>query len=334
MPESVFGRLAAVPEGQLLLVNMYLGLVDDHSSGYSRNDVLNFFAFIAKQVRSKRTSDASRFLHEVHAAVWNPRAKLQLRGSPSDHTGDFLVFRCLSSMKRLLGCRGAPSALRKLAAKWSKGSEDFTDDDGEELAENINRGATHTPFYLSILVPKRRRVAPDHRCIVWYSRRDDWKTKGLCPWDGGTQGESYASSVRNWLGLGDWEPATPVFAFCSIGSSTDAMLRRPTVFDAIDQRWFKYRRNPALPLSDTWARATDLEKIAKSDETDLDGGPEAVGESQPISNRFRCYYVGMTDGSTSPHTQTYLGRLAAPDAPIDLMRRLHKELWPKSKCTI
>jgi len=334
MPENVFGRLAETTKGRLLLVNMYLGLADGFNSEISYREVLGFFELVAKQLHAKRITGQAEFFHEVHNAAWNPRAELQLRGTPSGHAGDFLVFRCLSSIKKLLENSGTSPAVKKLAAKWSIDYASFTDDDGQEMADNINSLTAETPLYLSVLVPKQQRIRPDRRCIVWYSRREDWRVKVPCPWDGNVRQRQIASAIRNWLGLGDWPAGTPAFAFCSINGAPQATLKRPTVFDGIDQQWFKYPRDPNLPPSDTWARATDLEKIVMMDGVDLDGGPEAVGESQPISDRFRCYYVGKTDGSIVSPTESYLNRLAAPKDPLLLMRSLHQLLWPNNKCPI
>jgi hypothetical protein len=144
-------------------------------------------------------------------------------------------------------------------------------------------GGARDDFFLGL-----DAAAGQRKRIVWFTHLADLEERlgavTTRPRD------PYAYRVRNWLGLGHMGIGEHLFAFISTETAASicgTQVARPTVFDGIDNRWFKHRR--LRRYGDGWGRALDLDGLGSAD---LDGGWEAVLAAPRFAGQFRCVYIG------------------------------------------
>src|SRR5215813_4128900 len=216
----------------------------------------------------------------------------QVRLGTCDATA-IVTFRTLGNIEYLVeGHRGLKEDLVSAGApescfNSSNASADAPPSDCEMLAECINEvGVGRNDFFLARdAMPARRKR------IVWFTHLVDLEQQ-LGPL-GTTPRDPYAYRVRNWLGLGHMNVGEHLFAFVSTATPPTicgAALARPTVFDGIDNRWFKHRRG-SQTFADRWGRALDLDRLNAA-ERRIDGGWEAVITGPRFAGQFRCAYIG------------------------------------------
>jgi hypothetical protein len=167
-------------------------------------------------------------------------------------------------------------------------------DECRALAASINDVCSETDdFFLAMDASSSRQ-----KRLVWFTDLMNL-TAFLGPLPE-TGNDTYASDLRNWLGLGHVNVGEHLFGFVSTTEDVCAgMLARPTVFDGIDNFWFKHMR--ANLYKDQAGRAIHLDRLG-APSGPFDGGWEAVTPGPRFRGQFRC---------------TYVGRVGRPDASKD-----------------
>lgn len=309
MSAQIIAELANCIRGQVVLVNVHQGLserlIDEGQVG-------EFLSGAAERVTSKSTGGTltnGAFLWEIQNTVWQAPSRFQLTGPrcelPNSHV---VAFKSYPAIKPLVEECDDTLPHRRLKDLTTKSYETITDDECEEVARCLNEldNSQKMPF-LSIRI---NREETDKRFIVWLTRSEQLGGLNIHM----RPNNDVATQFRNSLGLGQIGENVPLFAFVSTVSYNELIklnghaASRPTVFDGIDQPWFKCQRDHSYP-GDDWGRATDLERVGKGVAGNLDGRPEAVFPSLPIPGNFSCVFVGRTKTKYPDPDKAYIDLL-------------------------
>ncbi|HEV7877927.1 hypothetical protein [Bradyrhizobium sp.] len=163
-------------------------------------------------------------------------------------------------------------------------SADVSADECRQLAKSINRVCSQTEeFFLALGTPGGRKR------LVWFTDLANLTGRfGALP---EINGDAYAYELRNWLGLGHVNFGEHLFGFISTAKDVcGTELARPTVFDGIDNLWFKHLRG-AGSYDDDAGRALNLDSL-QTPAGPFDGGWEAVTPGPKFSGQFKCHYIG------------------------------------------
>lgn len=296
--------------GHLILVNIKQGVSEGMLDTVLVSEFINR---LESRIASLHMVTDAELLFEVRHAVWDDASRFQLQGPDcTESQSQVVVLKSYSDITALVKEVVDVDLHQQLRDLTSKPYDTVMDDECEEIATLLsNLDPSREELHLSTT------VGGGHRLIVWASRLEELQGIGLrTPPD-----NSIASRLRDQLGLGHFRRRYPMFAFISALGYNELIdnggqrPKRPTVFDAIDQPWFKHRRDKEYP-SDNWGRATDLEKVELSSGDELDGGPEAVSSSFRISGNFHCVFIGRPI-SNAPEPDSELVRRLSPgmDAP-------------------
>jgi hypothetical protein len=186
-------------------------------------------------------------------------------------------------------------------------STDVTDGECRQLADSINEICCQTQeFFLA------RDTSPGGRKrLVWFTDLANLADRlGPMPEIGS---DAYAHRLRSWLGLGHVKFGEHLFGFIStVKDIHGADLARPTVFDGIDNRWFKHLR-AAGSYKDNAGRALNLDSLGTSGGP-FDGGWEAVTPAPKFGGQFKCMYIGRVPAPAPART----GRPVASDEELVL----------------
>src|SRR6202035_1551258 len=173
----------------------------------------------------------------------------------------------------------------------SDGSPDLPADHCQLLAESINDVCAKTDeFFLA-----KDSSSDGRKRLVWFTDVKNLVAHlGQLP-DAGSN--TYASNIRNWLGLGHVHHGEQVFGFVSTVKDVCATeLARPTAFDGIDNRWFKHLRAVGS-YSDSAGRALNLNRLG-TEVGPFDGGWETVTPGPRFREQFKCIYIGRINPPT------------------------------------
>jgi hypothetical protein len=220
--------------------------------------------------------DAQRFQCQVHLGSCEAPTLVTFRS-----LGNLgWLIESHAGLKEELIEAGAPAS----CFNSSNVSADASTEDCEVLAECIDEvGGERDDFFLGLDAAAAKR-----KQIVWFTHLADLEERlgGVTT----RPRDPYAYRVRNWLGLGHMSIGEHLFAFISTAAAAaicGAQVARPTVFDGIDNRWFKHRR--LRPYGDGWGRTLDLDRLESAE---LDGGWEAVMAAPRFAGQFLCVYIG------------------------------------------
>lgn len=355
MPQAAFTMLRDVPQGRAILVNMFEELTDCRGlpAHEAKLHKLRFyFSALAEEFETLPPSPLeSEIFAAINRAVWGNTEVLQRQGAPVDSRPmEFAVFRTLDQIKTILGTQAKKDDRIAPVVRLCNPTGDFrtfNEDHGKKLAEAINRLPDDVPLCLS-----QFDEIGGYHFTVWYTKLRDYEQLrdrfGV-----GFDPALMANACREWLGLGDTHDLMPLFVFslipeleecsrpddCSFPAQCAKLAKcamlaeglcRPSVFDAINHKWFKYKRLGSY--LDNWGRALHIGHFLRGALTDLDGGSEAVGPSSPIPGRFICQYVGKLDGNVITRwNEDLVKALAQPLDPDEAIDALQWLLWPVDK---
>jgi len=289
VPAGILDDLRRFVGGQVILLNLYHELEDKLITRDVAKEYLSRASGLLYSRSRKKRRTVDDILFQAWSAVWDTPLEFQLLGPICEYSDRVaVVLRSYSQISYLLRMEleSAPDRL-ELLAKTEKSSGAITKVECEGLARLIS---TLDPKEYDLFLTARIKGGSANRYIVWMSNVEITELENLPDDDRATQ-------LRNWLGLGHFTKDEPIFAFISVDPHRALMkrcngaVRRPTIWDAINQPWFRSRRD-RIHYADDWARAIDLKKVGGGRADELDGGPEAVSESLKIPANFWCLFVG------------------------------------------
>jgi hypothetical protein len=355
MSQAAFKMLRDVPQGRAILVNMFEELTDCKGAPAREAKLHKLRLYFSALAEEFKTLPSSPFESEIFAAanraVWGHMDDLQRQGAPVfGRQMEFAVFRTLDQIKKILDTQAKKDNRIAPVARRCNPTGDFrtfNEDHGKKLSDAINRLSDDVPLCLSEF-----DEGGGYHFTVWYTKLRDYEE--LCEKLGdGIDPALIANACREWLGLGDSPDLMPLFVFsfvpeleecsqpkdCSNPAQCNRTAKcirlaeglcRPSVFDAINHKWFKYKRLGSY--EDNWGRALHIGKFLRGSLTDLDGGPEAVGPASRIPGRFVCKYVGKLDGNVvTKWNEDLVKALAQPQDPDESIDALQSMLWPVEK---
>jgi hypothetical protein len=223
-------------------------------------------------------ADVARFQYRT---VLSKRSELLLASFRGLNNLSWLIQSHKGLRDRLTGGGGALSNF----FNSSDPSAEPTADECRLFADSINEvcGKTEEFFLAADTLPGSRKR------LAWFTDLANLTERlGPLPQMGS---DAYAYRLRNWLGLGHVYLGEHLFGFISTAKDVcGADLARPTVFDGIDNLWFKHLRAADSYMDDA-GRALNLDSLGKP-VGPFDGGWEAVTPGPKFSGQFKCVYIG------------------------------------------
>jgi hypothetical protein len=304
----------AIPESELTL---FVGEVEKKLSGHP----------------SSTPSDRSKLRQEITSLVFNPphdeeghpRSLTYLAKIADSTDKPILTFLTWQKLSRLVPPAGdLGREIRSIVDPRYFSTSDArpaSDFEMVAVADAVNRLGPGEPNFRVSSVSSDGSAYP-----LWITHCRDFEHFG------GLAADDLAKRMRDWLGLGHMSKGAPIFAFRSKVplpvTRTRPLVGRPTIFDGIDNAYFKHRFEGHCP--DRWGRTLDLE-AALSGAAVCDGGPEAVTPGPKFGSLFECLFVGHLRSNPMPAVprvlEVLLRQSSCPSGTIDdVIDRLRTKL--------